>query len=843
MQLNLISFRAPLAALLLAVVSPMASSQVVSTLSSDKARYNPGDAVRFDLGLSSAQPGRQVRISYRHQTDLIAQETFTLNSASTSWSWQPPSDDYRGYLVELEVLDVGATVDRSTLAVDVSSDWARFPRYGFLSSFDYRTDGQMDEVIASLNRYHINGIQFYDWANKHHDPLAGTAGAADGTWKNIANQTNDMGTVRGYIDRAHSHNMMAMSYNLANGALAGATADGVSEEWYLYKDAAGTTRDSHDLPDDWQSDIDLTDPANPGWQNYLGAHTADAYREFAFDGSHVDTLGHRGTVYAKAGYEVDLAWSYGQFASALKRNVGGSVVMNAVGQYGQEHIAQADVDFLYTEVWDDHRTYNDLAGIIQANSALSGGRLNTVLAAYVNYDRNKSPGEFNAPSVLMTNAVTFAFGGAHIELGEHMLANEYFPYSNLSMSPSLRKQMVGYYDFLVGYQNLLRDGGRFDDNPLAAANADLTMWPARAGSIAAVNKTVGRKELFHLINFRDAVHMDWRDSLGWQPEPAQVDDLQLSFFSYKPLGRLWAASPDVAGGVPVELTYTRSPDGTVRFNLPTLKYWSMVVAEEMPFTGRDDAAEAAYAGTWADGSNGGSGFGAWRLVSSASQGGYAGFWRTGDAEAGQIQNAGVVERAGGAAWGSFANGGGGIEKAAAFRAFDRPLQSRGDLFSVTLEHGHVEGQVGLALRSGNAGATADDFATDARMLFYFEGGDSHYTLSDGSGILDTGIGWTDFGVKLEMHLTGRDTYDLLVWRFDEANDLAPQVFTFAGRSLMGLGVIDSLALFQFDAAGGGMQGDVFFNHLYYTAAAVPEPAGGVLALLCGMMLVRRTRCR
>jgi hypothetical protein len=64
----------------------------------------------------------------------------------------------------------------------------------------------------------------------------------------------------------------------------------------------------------------------------------------------------------------------------------------------------------------------------------------------------------------------------------------------------------------------------------------------------------------------------------------------------------------------------------------------------------------------------------------------------------------------------------------------------------------------------------------------------------------------------------------MIWRFDEANDLSPQVFNIVGRSLAGGGDIDSLALFQYDTTGSGVQSDVFFNYLsYLTADAIGLP--------------------
>ena len=52
-----------------------------------------------------------------------------------------------------------------TIAVDVSSDWTRFPRYGFVATFDAsKTESKIQEEMAFLNRCHINGVQFKRFA-------------------------------------------------------------------------------------------------------------------------------------------------------------------------------------------------------------------------------------------------------------------------------------------------------------------------------------------------------------------------------------------------------------------------------------------------------------------------------------------------------------------------------------------------------------------------------------------------------------------------------------------------------------------------------------------------------
>src|SRR5690606_27154158 len=115
-------------------------------------------------------------------------------------------------------------------------------------------------------------------------------------------------------------------------------------------------------------------------------------------------------------------------------------------------------DFLYNEVWDETKSFEQLAQTITNNNVLSNYTKSTVLAAYMNYGMSNKTGQLNKPGILLTNAVIFAFGGSHLELGEHYLSNEYFPNSNLQASSSLKKALVTYYDFLVAYQNILRDG-------------------------------------------------------------------------------------------------------------------------------------------------------------------------------------------------------------------------------------------------------------------------------------------------------------------------------------------------------------------------------------------------
>jgi len=544
-------------------------------LNTDKACYKPGEVVHFTL---KEKPLGNVKIRYSHLGKVLSEETLS----STSWDWTPPADDYKGYMVDIYEVTNNMEKIHQSIAVDVSSDWKKFPRYGFLSSYGKLSEKEIADNIETLNRYHINGIQFYDWMHDHQRPLAGTAEEPAASWADLIGRTNYLSTVKGYIDAAHDKGMKTMFYNLAFGALNNALADGVKEEWYLFKDQNHSEKDNHHLDAPFRSSIYLTNPGNREWQNYIAGRHNDVYKVFDFDGYHIDQLGNRGTVYDYNGNIVNLEETYKSFISATKQaKPDKRLVMNAVSQYGQQKsIAKSEVDFLYTEVWDESKTFDQLAQVIIDNNTYSNNTKATVLAAYMNYARSSNSGYVNTPGVLLTNAVIFSFGGSHLELGEHYLANEYFPNSNLQMKTETKESLMNYYDFLVAYQNLLRDGGTFSSINVQPVEGNLSFenWSPSQGNVAVVAKKFTDKDVIHLINFSQANSMEWRDTNGTQKEPDLVSDIKIKAGVTKAVSRVWFASPDINGGVAIECEFSQSGNEAL-ITLPSLKYWDMIVIE------------------------------------------------------------------------------------------------------------------------------------------------------------------------------------------------------------------------------------------------------------------------
>ena len=548
-------------------------------LSTDKVRYAPGEKVSFTSG-SPLPDGAKVR--YRQGATVIEEQSLT----GTSWTWIPPSTDYTGYLVDVYTTDAsGKQTICGTIAIDVSSDWARYPRYGFVGTYDdTKTSEVISQETALLNRCHINGLQFYDWQNKHHEPVVLRDGKVEDSYADIANRKVNTSVVKAYISQAHAYGMKAMFYDLCYGALDDAVQDGVSPKWYMYKDESHSTVDALTLPSGWKSNITLVNPGNTAWQDYFARKVSDVYKAFDFDGFHIDQVGNRDPEYDYYGSKINVTQGFASFIAKMRKACPDKhLVMNAVSNYGAKQMAATgDVDFLYSELWGGEDQFADLFSIMrnnqsEANTDPAAPAMAQVFAAYMNY--NKESGTFNTPGVLLTDAVMFAIGASHLELGDHMLHREYFPNGDLKMDGQLDKTIVHYYDFLTAYENLLRDRGTDLSIPVVANSSEVTInsWPPRLQTVTTVCREVNGKKIISLLNFSQANSLSWRDMDGTQPEPKALSNIPLAVKT-KDVKKVWVASPDALGGVAQELPFQQQGD-YITFTLPSLKYWTMVVME------------------------------------------------------------------------------------------------------------------------------------------------------------------------------------------------------------------------------------------------------------------------
>ncbi len=622
-----------------------------SSMETDKCSYSPGETVTLTL---SSVPLSGTRVRYRYLGDIVAD---TLLSSRT-WTWTTPPEDFRGYMVEVYRPDEEADNILATIAIDVSSDWTRFPRYGFVATFgNDKTLTKTRTEMKWLNRCHINGVQFQDWHYSHDWPLGGTR--EDGLWttyKDVANRTIYTSAIKNYIRAQHDRGMKSIFYNLCYGALDGWQERGVQPEWFIYKpidhssltiDHLATPEDTainygsdsqppivngqrstvngqrsmvngqwsidrHDLPNSWKSDIYVVNPANEGWLNYLAERNDEVYSMLDFDGYQIDQLGSRGNVYDYDGNPVNLRDAFSTFINHMKnRHPDKRLIMNAVGQWGAQQIAgTGKMDFLYSEVWGNQAgsslasgdgRFANIKNVIDENLSLNPA-LRSVLAAYMNYATDGK--NFNTPGIVMADAVMFALGGSHLELGgDHMLCREYFPYDGMKWHSQLEDWMTRYYDFLTAYENLLRDPWTERTN-VKATCSDVTIntWEPVANQVTLLAREVNGRQVVHLLNFTqddtatdvtDDYLLCWHDNQAIRPWPKRFEALSIKLTGLSGMGkvrRIWVASPDYCGGAMQELTDYKysSVTGSITLTLPSLQFWTMIVIEPETATTKDN---------------------------------------------------------------------------------------------------------------------------------------------------------------------------------------------------------------------------------------------------------------
>jgi dextranase len=591
--------RVALAALFLLLVPAGRASAgaLLAGVSTDRSAYAPGAPVTVHVDLSNqtgAAFSGTVVLSFFHlgdATDADRTQPVSLGAGQTGSFdvvWTPPPTDFRGYRVAVEARDGAQTVvDAAATAVDVSSDWKRFPRYGFLSRFDAGLDAP--STLRQLADFHLNGIQFYDWQWQHHRPYSPLA-----SWPDVANRTIDRTTVESLIAEAHGRGMVAMAYDLAAAAYDGYWADGsgVQLAWGVFKDGRGnydvSRQDFHPLPSVWAtSRLFQFDPSNAQWQAYICAREQEVFDNFAFDGWHVDTLGNRGRLWRFDKSFVLLSDTFAGFVNAERSCLGKRFVFNTVGTYGQDQIAaSADVDVIYSELWDDSGSddFYDLKRIVDRVRAKTSKSI--VFPGYMNYAYAKATPDgttraFDEPSVRLADAAMLALGATHLELGDAgaMLSSEYFPNQKLVMTASLRAAVRDLYDFQVAYENLLRDGTAPTANRIVLSGAR-SSTKANPRAVWAIVSAKPGLVTASLVNLTGSRIKRWRDTDATQLEPPLLTGLGVKL--YHSLGgtpRVFVASPDVDHGAAHELAAIPGADrrgSYVSFTVPSLEYWDLI---------------------------------------------------------------------------------------------------------------------------------------------------------------------------------------------------------------------------------------------------------------------------
>ena len=567
-----------------------AEEEAAMRITTDRAVYRPGSRVLCavdDLSSGTAE----IRLRLMHPDATVLEVTVAPGAEEISFVL--PDRDFTGYLLVAEGLDArGLILETAMTGIDCSSSWTRFPRYGYL--WDYRENTDARKKIGELSRYHLNGLQFYDWQYRHHIPVS----PDPEQWQDWSGRTVRGDVLREYLDAAHSRGMVCLAYNMiyaANGSYL-TDGSGVDPAWRLLKGNGSDFTVDMDAGLGPVGILQYFNPLNPGWQQYIFSREAEVFSAFDFDGWHGDTIGEMGFMKAADGGPLGTDESgkpiryvkdtYTRFLNAAKEAIGDRyLVFNPVGAQGFENVNISRVDVLYTEFWpwdkDDrglpYADYYSIHRAIRRANEQSGGK-SLVVAGYINYRNPAST--FNAPAVQLMDSVVFASGGARIELGngDCMLSDEYFPGDGRKrMDDGLRKAMQRMYDFIVAYENLLRDGqkpveGRVSIEDTAVSDNG---WPDTVWCFARADV---RHEIYHFINLT-GTDCDWRDTAQSKKAPEPRRGLKTRIHTDFPVKEVCIASPDTEDLAVHTLPFERGEDAEgayILFTQPDLAYWNMV---------------------------------------------------------------------------------------------------------------------------------------------------------------------------------------------------------------------------------------------------------------------------
>lgn len=519
------------------------------------------------------------------------------------WDWQLPASkrfplslpdaDGRGYALEVEALDEEQNVLTSAFtAVDVSSSWTKFPRYGYV--WDFTPSADAESKADEMARYHLNGVQFYDWQYRHHRPLAADLSG----WRDWSGRWISGDTVRAYLRAAHDRGMVCMAYNMIYAANETYLTDGsgVQADWRLVRANGADFTCDMDAKLGPVGVLQYFNLLNPDWQSYIFAQENRVFEAFDFDGWHGDTIGENGPMRTAdggpLGYDADgkpiylVKDGYTAFLNAAKAAIGDKyLAFNPVGAQGIENVNVSAVDVLYTEFWPwdrnaNGRLYDDyytLHRAILGACEQSGGK-SLIVAAYVNYRNPKAA--FNPASVRMLDCVVFASGGSRIELGNggNMLSDEYFPADGKKrMDDGLRSAVGRLYDFLVAYENLLRDGQRPVSRTVRLENLPVST-DGRSDTVWCFAKADSSTEIYHFLNLT-GTDDGWRDEEQTKKPPIAHENVKTRLYTDYPVREVWLASPDGESPLPLPLEFQTGRDANgayAEFTQPALEYWNLI---------------------------------------------------------------------------------------------------------------------------------------------------------------------------------------------------------------------------------------------------------------------------
>ncbi|MNO16786.1 Cycloisomaltooligosaccharide glucanotransferase precursor [compost metagenome] len=555
----------------------------------DRAQYRPGQPGCVLIELETQEDAALELVVVFYKLELPMDEKTIQITTEKGRKQKVPvplfleDTEWAGYGASVTVVQDGGVLGKAYTAYDIADHWRRSPRYGFLSDFRSGESGELGDV-ESMNKYHLNVIQFYDWMYRHDDLVP-----HEDEFTDPMGRTMSYKVVREKVAAVHGKGMAAMAYGAVYAALKDFLHD--RPEWVLYNRRG----EPFQLIDLFYI-MDIT-PESP-WTDHIVGQFCRAV-EAGFDGIHMDQYGFpKKAIRRIAGKEevVDLAECYPALIDRTKAalravDAEAGVIFNNVGNYPIHKTASSDQEALYIEVWPPVVRLRELKGLID-NARLLDRDKPVILSAYLPsfYPKAGHDPEWAENGALLTMAAIFASGGYHLLLGEDngLLTMPYYP-DYAVMRPAFASEVRRYYDFIVRFGTLLHNP-RLEDVSFtytAGVNTEISFEGGApfapngdVGSVWTIIKRMPGYQILQLVNLVGLEDDYWEHGKLRRPEPQS--EVVCTLLIEHPIKTLYAASPDYPDQRICFLDYETIPHEqglAARFTLPCLEVWTMVVVQ------------------------------------------------------------------------------------------------------------------------------------------------------------------------------------------------------------------------------------------------------------------------
>ncbi|WP_157219073.1 glycoside hydrolase family 66 protein [Flavisphingomonas formosensis] len=591
----------------------------IGLVTTDKGRYAPGDTATARITLRSSNApfrGTLVATLFRNAEEIAQGRRSVEIDAEAVVAEFPfivPPSDLRGYRIDVTLVDAnGRSVDQAFGSVDVQSGAlpTRFPRQCWISRWGEDIDAAA--LLDSQVAWRCNTVQAY--ANYYRPELAPPPELA--SWPSLPNRTVSRATIRSVIAAAHARGLPVLFFQGTGEAyddfLRRSTGPSLDQGSFVRACSVARPCTEADLdrspalPDNWtrygwQADhLDLFDLCSPGWQAHLLSKSIKPMLDqFGFDGWQADTLGPpAGPRYDLTGQLRDPGACLSAFTSSAQDYLGKPVVVNTVSGWHLADVARdGSQPILYRETWNfDSPSFAALDAITTgirrdtSRAIVQPAYLQRALAT--NCARNTAqPGScaVNLASPLLATALIASAGSTlmnHMDDG-CIATGVFIEGYHLPCPPPVTDALLRYKNFEVAYQPMLRDGVTASPLPCALADGTSSASAPAAGHIDLMSRAKPGFQICQVVNLAGIATDRWTDMDGTMPAPTPATDLAMILhYSGAPVqpgtNRLWWASPDMNNGAATDLAYVTGSDAGgnfVRFTLPRLAYWAMIVLE------------------------------------------------------------------------------------------------------------------------------------------------------------------------------------------------------------------------------------------------------------------------